>query len=123
MKQGDGLNTFLEPGSEQIFIYAFLALILFAWVYTASLLLVKSKPRKIEPFVFLTGAFGFHVPAFYHLFRCVSNNFGRGWLLGLEHELRSEAFGVAGLFWTAAILCLLVAISLIVSGETGKRQR
>ena len=35
MNVGDGLNTYLEPGSEQSFIYAFLAMILFAWIYTA----------------------------------------------------------------------------------------
>jgi len=116
MKVGDGLNTFLEPGSEQVFIYGFLAVILVAWLYTAYLLLIKSKPRKIEPFVLLTGGFGLHIPAFYHLFRCVSNNFGHGWMSGMEHEMRSATFGIAGLFWAAGVLCLLCALGALATG-------
>ena len=119
MKKGDGLNTLLEPGSEQIFIYAFLAVIVFAWGCTMWWLLVKSKPRQGKAFVLLTGSFGLHIPAFYHLFRCVSNNFGHGWVAGLTHELRAETFGAAGLFWAAAIFCLLWAIKTL-AGRTGK---
>lgn len=115
MKQGDGLNTFLEPGSEQIFIYAFFAVILFVWVCTTWWLMFKSKPRQIKAFILLTGSFGLHIPAFYHLFRCVSNNFGNGWMMGLTHEMRSEAFGMAGLFWAAAMLCLLQAIKALAA--------
>ena len=117
MRIGDGLNTYLEPGSEQVFMCAFLAVILTAWIYTAYLLLIKSKPRRIAPFVFLTGAFGLHIPAFYQLFRCVSNNFGHGWMLGLEHEMRSETFGLAGLFWAAGMFCLLCAIKAFAEGS------
>lgn len=117
MKIGDGLNTLLEPGSEQVFIYGFLAVIVFAWVCAAWWLLIKSKPRKIEPFVLLTLSFGLHIPAFYHLFRCVSNNFGHGWSPGLEHEIRAQTFGVAGLFWAAAVLCLLCAIKTLAEGK------
>lgn len=114
---GNNLNYGFEPGSGPLFLYAFLAVIVFAWFCTTYWLLFKSRPRQGKAFVLLTAAFGLHVPAFYHLLRCVTDNFGGGFMMGLSHELRSEAFGTAGLFWAAAIFCLLWAVKALASGR------
>ncbi len=119
IKPGNNLSAGLEPGSGQFFIYAFLAVIALALLYTAWRLLFKSKPRQVKPFLFLTASFGLHIPAFYHLLRCVTSNFGSGWM-GLTEEMRSEAFGFAGLFWAAAVLCLLWAVKALASGRNGE---
>ena len=109
---GTNLSHGFEPGSGPFFLYAFLTVIVFAVICTAWWLLVKSKPRQIKPFVLLAVSFGLHIPAFYHLLRCVTENFGGGWLI--YPEWRSEAFGIAGLYWAAGILCLLWAVKSLV---------
>ena len=115
---GTNLDYGFEPGSGALFLYAFLAVIVLAMACTVWWLLVKSKPRKIKAFVLLTASFGLHVPAFYHLLRCVTENFGGGWQIW--PEWRSEAFGTAGLFWAAAIFFLLWAIKAVTSGQNGE---
>ncbi len=112
---GTNLSHGFEPGSGPFFLYAFLTVIVLALLCTAWWLLVKSKPRQIKAFVLLTASFGLHIPAFYHLLRCVTENFGGGWQIW--PEWRSEAFGVAGLFWAAAIFCLLWAVKTLASGR------
>lgn len=110
---GTNLNHGFEPGSGPLFLYAFLAVMAVAFVCVAWWLLVKSKPRQIKAFVLLTAGFGLHIPAFYHLLRCVTENFGGGWQIW--PEWRSEAFGFAGLFWAAGIFFLLWAIKVLAS--------
>lgn len=115
MNAGNNLNHGFEPGSGPFFLYAFLTVIVIAMLCTAWWLLVKSRPRQVKAFVLLTAGFGLHIPAFYHLLRCVTDNFGGGFMMGLSHELRSETFGTAGLFWAAAMLCLLWAVKVLAS--------
>lgn len=112
---GTNLSHGFEPGSGPFFLYAFLTVMLAALLYTAYRLLVKSKPRQVKAFVLLTASFGLHIPAFYHLLRCVTENFGGGWQIW--PEWRSEAFGTAGLFWAAAMFCLLWAVKALAGRD------
>ena len=112
-----GLNTWLEPGSEALFIRAFIVVILVVWGYMAYLLLFKANRKQIEPFILMSCSLALYVPSFYFLFRCVTHNFG----LGSSHEERAAEFGLAGLIWSLSVLCMVLSIKVLVD-QIGTRQ-
>ena len=99
--QIDARNTYLEPGSEEIFCIAFICVIFVLFLYLVYYLLIfPSKKRDIRSFFYAICSLLLHVPAFYFLMKCVTHNWG----LGSSHETRSTDFGLAGVFWLLAVI-------------------
>lgn len=99
-------NTFFEPGSESFFVSAFFFAIALLLIF--ALLALRRQIFKVRAFV-VCGIL-FHIPAFYFLLRCSSNNFGKGIL----PNAGSLALSFAGLFWAVAMMCFLRSVKELI---------
>ena len=101
-------NSFLEPGSESVFVPAFfLAIAIFIFI----LLPIRKQSMK-SCLLSICGVL-LHVPAFYFLFCSASNNLGRG----QSPEMCSFYLGIAGVLWGIAMICFLKSIKFFLSHE------
>lgn len=66
--QGNGLNTGLEPGSEPIFVIAFIGMIVLMLIYITYLFLFSSKRKFTKPFFLTSASLLLYIPAFYFYF-------------------------------------------------------
>lgn len=108
---------YLTPGSEELFVGAFVMVILFTWVYMTYLLLFKANRKLLKPFFIMSCSLAVYVPAFYFLFRCITHDFGRGALI----DERATDLGLAGLIWSLSVLFMALSIKVLVD-QMGTRQ-
>lgn len=104
-----------------IYIVSFIAAVALLWGWMYCQLIVKQNGLKLaackKVLLYFSLAMVSVSLSFYFLFRCISHNGNIGYMLGIEHELRTSDFGLSGILWFVSMLFLIHSVKTLAQVE------